>query len=625
MNTYIDIIGLAISLSLFFVWIFNKKIGLFNEKMVTMSILACVFMQASSLIINLNLFNKTFDSCFYKASLIFAAMEVCSIFILLMSISIKKAKTFIYFLLVLISASLIFISDATTYADASNFVFLQISSNLVLYGICSFLGLISIIFCIANRKKINIFKRVFIYIWFAIMLGSFALDYFFPSVHVLPISFVISLIAFISIDENFEKYYDVDQASFQYDALLTFLKDKFLHRRSLSLIYIYAFNDLNEYSKEFSSNNEINDAITFLKKTKGLNAVKIESNELIVCSSRKKKVADATQALKTFFDEYQANLNYADRVSTAIVHVEDIHIVHSVVELFNLLISSRNKVVKNVLNASVVSIDNTYVEKLENELATLKEIEYAIENDGVILNYQPIYSISRKKVVSVEVLSRIRSSQGSIIPPGQYLPVAEKYGKIVVLGEVILKKACEFFNNMNKKGIYLDEICVNFSSYQLEDSEIINSIIDAVSNNRLSPKSLCIEITNVEGIKRKKDFIKNVEKLSSFGITISINGYGKDNSGLEYLTELPADIIRLDRNFVWRTIGDDKLGVLLKNVVELTNRLKTKIVAVGIENEDQFTKASEKGVDYIQGAFIGMPMDEESIVKVINTRSGEQV
>ena len=225
-----------------------------------------------------------------------------------------------------------------------------------------------------------------------------------------------------------------------------------------------------------------------------------------------------------------------------------------------------------------------------------EEIDYAIENDGVILNYQPIYSISRKKVVSVEVLSRIKSSKGAVIPPGQYLPVAEKYGKIVVLGEVILKKACEFFNNMNKKGIYLDEICVNFSSYQLEDSEIINSIIDAVGNNRLSPQSLCIEITNIEGIKRRSDFIKNIEKLSSFGITISINGYGKDNSGLEYLTELPADIVRLDRNFVWRTLSDEKTGILLKNIVGLTQQLKTKIVVVGIENEDQFTKAAEKGI-----------------------------
>lgn len=625
MNTYIDIIGLTISLSLFFVWIFNKKIGLFNEKMVTMSILACVFMQAASLKINLNLFNHTFDPYFYKASLIFAAMEVCTIFILLMSVSIKKAKTLIYLLLVLISAGLIFVSNAEAYPETSQFVYLPISSNLVLYGICSFLGLISVIFCIANRKRINVFKRVFIYVWFVVTLGSFALDYFFPSVHALPTSFLISLIAFISIDENIEKYYDTTQGSFQYDALLSFLKDKFLHRKSLSLIYIYAFNDLNEYSKEFSSNNEINDAITFLKKTKGLNAVKIESNELIVCSSRKKKIADATQSLKTFFDEYQANLNYADRVSTAIVYVEDIHIVHSVVELFNLLTSSRNKVIKNALNASVVTIDNSYVEKLENELETLKEIDYAIENNGVILNYQPIYSISRKKVVSVEVLSRIKSSKGTIIPPGQYLPVAEKYGKIVLLGEVILKKACEFFNNMNKKGIYLDEICVNFSSYQLEDSEIINSIIDAVSNNKISPKSLCIEITNVERIKRRKDFIKNVEKLSSFGITISINGYGKDNSGLEYLTELPADIVRLDRNFVWRALSEERTGSLLKNITDLTSQLKTKIVAVGIENEDQFTKAADKGVDYIQGAYIGMPMDEDSVVNVINTRSGEQV
>ena len=176
-----------------------------------MSILACVFMQAASLAINLNFFNHTFDSYFYKASLIFAAMEVCTIFILLMSVSIKKAKTLIYFLLVLISAGLIFVSNAEAYPETSQFVYLPISSNLVLYGICSFLGLISVIFCIANRKKINVFKRVFIYVWFVVTLGSFVLDYFFPSVHVLPTSFLISLIALISIDENIEKYYDTDQ------------------------------------------------------------------------------------------------------------------------------------------------------------------------------------------------------------------------------------------------------------------------------------------------------------------------------------------------------------------------------------------------------------------------------
>lgn len=612
MWTYIDIIGFLLSLAVLLIWARNKKIGLFTEKIMLISIVSCVIFEGLQLLTGISIDNYIFNDYVVlldKISLIFIVAEISSLFVYILSSSFTKGKDIVSLIIfvVLVALSIVFVNSKTT-----------------IYFYCLVLIFALVVVCLLSRKKINFLKRIAAYVMAIIdVIGIFA-SYLYPNIVYGTIIFVISLLVFILIGDNLENNYNIETGCFQYDALLSFLKDKFLNKKPLSLLYVYIFNDKNEILKEYSSNDEISSVVKFLKK-KRLNPVRIQSNELIVCSANKNKIDSISNDLKVILDQYQSKINYANRVSGAIVYVEDIHIVDNVEDLFSLLISSRNKSNHNPLDTSIIKLDNTYVEKLRDELATLKEIDYAIANDGVVLNYQPVYSIALNKITAVEVLTRIKTSNNEILLPGKFIPVSEKYGRIVALGEEILKKACIFLNEMNNNGIKLDEISVNFSSYQLEDSAIINSIIDAVSTNKISPKSLCIEITNVEGVKRRKDFIKNINKLSSFGVSLSLSGYGKDNSGLEYLTEIPADAVRLDRKFVWKTIDDQKAGILLDNVIELARLFKTNIIAVGIENDKQFATMKEKKIDFIQGAYIGMPMDKDDFIKNIDKKVGESL
>lgn len=629
-NNILQIISVVVSLSLLLLWLFQKRIGLQNEKAVLFSIIFNLLYSSFDLLSRIAIISGYSDSIIsisYKLSLIFMFLEIAFVLVFLFSNILISNQGIIFKVLFIfifiVGAGLSFISNIDyLLTEEEALLTISTSSLSLIYYFLIIVAVLFIILSFVLGNKIGNLKKIATICWCSIFLVGAIVNYFFNNIASLSVSFSLALIVAISISENFENYYNIELGSFQYDAFMAYLKTKYLKRKPLSLVYVYIFNEKNEFNKELTSTDEINLAIKELKEVKHIDTFKTQTNELVVCFKDSSIIDDVSSYLKQLFDEYEASINYANRVNASIVAVEDIHIVNSFIDLLNLLKSSRNNNSYNPLDVSVVKIDNTYVEKLNTELEVLKELDYAIENDGVVLNYQPVYSVHDNSIKSVEILTRIISSNGQIIMPGQFLPVAEKYGRIVQLGEKILIKSCEFYNEMISKGILLDDISVNFSSYQLEDSAIINSIIDAISNNKMSPASLCIEVTSVKAIRRRKDFMKNINKLYSFGVPISFTGYGSNDSGLEYLTEMTTDLVRLDRNFIWKALSDEKTSIILDNVIDLAHKFKIKIVAVGVEDEVQYNKVIEKGVDFIQGMYIGKPMDKDSFVTFINERAG---
>ena len=629
-NNILQIISVAVSLSLLLLWLFQKRIGLQNEKAVLFGIIFNLLYSIFDLLSRIAIISGYSDSIIsisYKLSLIFMFLEIVFVLVFLFSNLLLSSQGIIFKVLFIfvfiVGAGLSFISNIDyLLTEEEALLTISTSSLSLIYYFLIIVAVLFIILALVLGNRIGNLKKIATICWCFIFLLGAIVNYFFNNIASLSVSFSLALIVAISISENFENYYNIELGSFQYDAFMAYLKTKYLKRKPLSLVYVYIFNEKNEFNKELTSTDEINLAINELKKVKHIDTFKTQTNELVVCFKDSSIIDDVSSYLKQLFDEYEASINYANRVNASIVAVEDIHIVSSFIDLLNLLKSSRNNNSYNPLDVSVVKIDNTYVEKLNTEIEVLKELDYAIENDGVVLNYQPVYSVHDNSIKSVEILTRIKSSNGQIIMPGQFLPVAEKYGRIVQLGEKILIKSCEFYNEMISKGILLDDISVNFSSYQLEDSAIINSIIDAISNNKMSPASLCIEVTSVKAIRRRKDFMKNINKLYSFGVPISFTGYGSNDSGLEYLTEMTTDLVRLDRNFIWKALSDEKTSIILDNVIDLAHKFKIKIVAVGVEDEVQYNKVIEKGVDFIQGMYIGKPMDKDSFVTFINERAG---
>lgn len=630
---YFQIIGLFLSLIIAVIFFNQKKAELLKERILSFSIIICLLLQlfslATRLIIQfLPLETSTFLLIIsFKASLALMVVEVLvtSLFLIFDSINKENQYKTIYLVVALsiVFAGVVAILGLDVITQDEVVVLSGLAYD-VSYYICWFIALLLVVAIILNRKKLNLLYILASIFWIVTWNVGVVINKIFGNDTCLSLPFAIALIIVVCLSENLENSFSKELEIFQYDALMTFLKLRYLSNKQLSMLYIYIFNDNNEYRKELIINDMMNESINLFRRKSSFKIFKTKSNELVLCSADTGQIDDAMAKLKEYYDKFQLEQNFANRVSASIVYVEDLHYADSPIDLMNLLYSTKNQSSKDPLNTEIIRIDASLAKQIKAEMQMVREIDDAIENDRVELNYQPVFDVKKNYIVSVEVLTRLKSSEGKTILPNEFIPIAEKYNRIVQLGEKILKKSCDFFKEMSEKGIVLDDISINFSSYQIENKEIINSIIDAVGENDINPGSLCIEITNAHSVRKKKEYLQSINKLASFGVKISLTGFGSDESNLDYIINTPADLIRLDRFFVWQTIADEKSKILLNSIVNMVHSFNMKLVAVGVETKEQYEELLNMDIDYLQGIYISRPLSKNEFESFANAKGGKE-
>lgn len=626
---FFQIAGLTVSLFVLTIWIRQKKMGLLKDRVLFVAIIICVLMQMFDLTARIFIFNelsKNISQIISKAFIVSTIAEtlMVSLYFIFDTIREEKQYMLLYLSLALIAVCIcltIVLNVGTVKLES--YALISGPAYSLSYFICWALALIMLVSVILFRKNRTTLHLIAIIGWCVSVLAGTIVNFIFDYILCESFAFAIALIAVTSLEENLEGTFNSDLEIFQYDSLITYLKLRYAAKSELSMVYVYTFNDNNEYRKDVVINEMLNGASKIAREKTRSRVFKIRRNELVVCSDDLKTTFDLTNELKKYIDSYQLELNFASRSDSAIVYVENIHLAESPVDLMNLLANSRLQVNKNPLNTDIIRIDNDLVEKIKDETNMLKEIDYALENNGVVLTYQPVYSVKKDKIVSAEVLTRLRSKAGEIILPNKFIPVAEKYGRIEALGEEILNESCLFYKELKEMNLALDDISVNFSSYQLERPAIINSVIDAISNNNIYPSSLCIEITSAHSVRRKEDYLKSINRLVSFGVNLSLTGYGSDESNLDYITGAPANLIRFDRQYVWNALTDERAKKILDSTIDMIHSFRMEVVAVGVETQEQFDALKDSSVDYLQGILISKPLGKEDLINFLKAKVSE--
>lgn len=604
--------------------------GLLKDRILLVSIILCVLMQVFDLTSRILIFNEVDSTISNIVSEVYVVLTIAeTIFVALYFIfdTIREEKQ--YFLLsisialIIVSIAIVFITGVST-VKLETYCLIDGFAHTISYFICWVIILIMLAGVIVFRKNRNTLHLIAVIVWCATVLSGTIVSFIFEHILCVGFAYAIALIPVSSLEENLEGTFNSDLEVFQYDSLITYLKLRYSSKSEVSMVYIYTFNDNNEYRKDVVINEMLNGASAIARNKGRCRVFKIRRNELVVCADDLKTTFDLTNEFKKYIDTYQEQLNFANRSDSAIVYVENIHLAESPIDLMNLLANSRLQVNKNPLNTDIVRIDNELVERIKDETNMLKEIDYALENNGVVLTYQPVYSVKEDKIVSAEVLTRLKSKDGEIILPNKFIPVAEKYGRIEALGEKILNESCLFYKELKEMGMSLNDISVNFSSYQLERPAIINSVIDAISNNNLYPSSLCIEVTSAHAVRRKADYLKSINRLVSFGVNLSLTGYGSDESNLDYITGTPANLIRFDRQYVWNSLTDERAKMILDSTIDMIHNFRMEVVAVGIETQEQFDELKNSNVDYLQGMLISKPLSKNDFINFLKAKVTEQ-
>jgi EAL domain-containing protein (putative c-di-GMP-specific phosphodiesterase class I) len=250
-------------------------------------------------------------------------------------------------------------------------------------------------------------------------------------------------------------------------------------------------------------------------------------------------------------------------------------------------------------------------EALAGRLRLETQLREALEKDEFVLHYQPKINLNGGRITGAEALMRWNDPRTGLVPPSQFIPVLEETGLIYEVGRWALRTAIEDYLRWRATGLTAVPIAVNVSSLQLRDRGFIAEIERAIGVNAHAAAGLELEITESLIMEDVKHTIALFESIRALGVSIAIDDFGTGFSSLSYLAKLPVDTLKIDRSFVNDMSVSPEGWALVSTIVTLAHGMKLKVVAEGVETDEQSRMLRLLHCDEIQGFLIGRPVPRQ--------------
>ena len=249
-----------------------------------------------------------------------------------------------------------------------------------------------------------------------------------------------------------------------------------------------------------------------------------------------------------------------------------------------------------------------------HRLTLIGDLRHAIENDGLMLYYQPELNSSSGHVTGVEALARWNHPQMGLIPPDEFIAIAEKSGQIKALTELVLRKAFQQHHAWRRTGVSL-RISINLSARNLHDMGLPAYIGQLLEAWNVPAADIRLEITESAMLADPVKAMRILTEFNTMGLGLAIDDFGTGYSSLAYLKQLPVSIIKIDKSFVMDMTRDVDDASIVRATIDLAHNLGLKVVAEGVENEETWSALQALGCDFQQGYYISKPAPAENLVR----------
>jgi diguanylate cyclase (GGDEF)-like protein/PAS domain S-box-containing protein len=265
-----------------------------------------------------------------------------------------------------------------------------------------------------------------------------------------------------------------------------------------------------------------------------------------------------------------------------------------------------------------VKMNEVAVERLSIE----HSLRQALARDEFCLYFQPIIDVASGRVVEVEALIRWMHPQQGMIPPIKFIGIAEETGLIQPIGEWVFWTACRMLSEFNEAGLAGVKMGINISAMQMRNGNLPILARGAIQALSLNPEDLVFEITESVAMQRPEETVAILDLLHNMGIGLAIDDFGTGYSSLSYLKMFPIDHIKLDRSFVEEIGQGGGSSVICDATIGLAHNLGLKLVAEGVETEEQFAYLRERACDLVQGYLFSRPVPAKDVIAFIRQRNG---
>ena len=256
------------------------------------------------------------------------------------------------------------------------------------------------------------------------------------------------------------------------------------------------------------------------------------------------------------------------------------------------------------------------------------QIDYILRNafrqKALEIYYQPIYSTKKKRMIGAEALIRLRdidnvlgNGKGAFISPEEFIPIAERNGSIYSIGEFVIEQVCQMIHlNQPLERYGIEKIDINLSVIQCMQETITDQIINIINIYNIPKNIINLEITETAAAYNQESLVATMNKLRDEGIEFSLDDYGSGYATMEYMLDMPFQIIKIDKGLVWNAFANPRTNVALASTISMISDLGFEVLAEGVETQEQADWLASLGCDYLQGYLFSKPMPENNFLSL---------
>lgn len=632
MNIKMQCCGLILLAVVFFFYNRQKKINLNTEKAfmriflvitlgLTLDILSLVALFYSDRIPELlvDLICK-----FYLSSLMLVALN--GVLYVLTDIYNQsqqyKRRVYIYSGIVGIGILLIFILPIYKNLEHPGNAYTYGPSVMTTYLFCLSLFVIMTYLICRMKSKMNPKRWEAVLTWIVLWVGAAVVQFF--NNHILLVGYAgaISIMVIYLKLENPETNLDRQSGLFNQNALLQYMKQQFSKGEDFALLIMTFPASLihGNLEEEQSIRMEI---LQYIASIPDAIAFKGSEEEILLVFQNQEQATKVEAQLDDRFDEGWG------RSKSMIIHPEwmlipSVSDVHQAEDIFPYLQYAKQNSM-DFAESGRILLDKDMTNRMYEERLIEQLLVDAIQNDWVEVYYQPIYSIKEKRFVSAEALIRIVEEDGTIVPPDTFIGIAEKNGMILKLGEIVFKKVCQFISQNHPEELGIRYIEINLSVVQCSYEHLADSFIEIMEWYHINPAMINLEITESGSVGTTKTLLENMNKLIEYGVKFSLDDFGTGHSNLNYIVDMPVDIVKFDRSMIVSYFDNGKAKYVMDAAMHMIHGMELQIVSEGIETKEQLETMEQLGISYIQGYYFSKPVSSDNFLSFIEENNEDEV
>lgn len=272
---------------------------------------------------------------------------------------------------------------------------------------------------------------------------------------------------------------------------------------------------------------------------------------------------------------------------------------------------------KRAGQGNYVFFSEAMAEKEKSKLTINNQLRDALRHHELQLHYQPQYRVDNGSLSGIEALLRWQRSDGTMVPPAEFIPIAEETSLIQDIGYWVMKTACAQYSFWLNRGFAIPHLSVNVSARQFHTAGFVQQVEYILRDTGVPPSRLLLEVTESVVLENRLESIARMRQLKDLGILLSIDDFGTGYSSLAYLRDLPADEVKLDRSFIQTLVHSEQDKAIVKAILDLAKVFRFTVTAEGVEDEEQLAILKTLGCQHYQGFLTSRPLTVKALESLL--------